>query len=192
MNRSLLPFLVLPVAVVCAAASCEPTPSTDEGTPTVYLLHFEAGPNGTQGAQRQVQPGGTVGLSGAYLLSNKAEIRIYGEEDPGISTLTVTGSGHGTCSTLPDPNGQFWTSPTGGMSFSVPTQTEKAPSGQVQDFLAVHLDDVVKNLSCGTKTYQGMPGPREFLFDRGTITLHATADNCCGHSGEGDFTLKVS
>ena len=179
-------------ALATTAASCQPVPQQDDATPTVYLLHFERASNGTQAAQVQTPPGGSIRVNGTFLGSTKADIRIYGEEKPGVSTLTVTGSGRGACSTEPDGNGTVYDSPVGGIGFSVPVQVERAPAGQVQEFLAVTLDDMLAHLSCGRHIYNGMPSAREFFFDRGTVQLHAKADNCCGHSGEGDFTVVVT
>ncbi len=192
LQRRLAIAAVAVSTLAVTAASCQPTPQQDDATPTVYMLHFERASDGTQAGQVETRSGGSIRVNGTFFGANKANIRIYGAEKPGVSTLTITGSVHGACSTEPDSNGIIYDSPVGGIGFSFPVQVEKAPAGQVQDFLAVDLDGVFAHLSCGTHHYNGMPSAREFLFDRGTVQLHAKADNCCGHSGEGDFTVVVT
>jgi len=196
LNRGLQRQIVIATVAVSVlavtAASCQPTPQQDDATPTVYLLHFERASNGTQAGQVKTDPGGTISVNRTFFGPNKADIRIYGEENPGITTLTITGTGRGACSTEVDSNGTFYDSPVGGIGFTFPVQVERAPAGQVQSSLAADLDGVFAHLSCGTHIYNGMPSAREFFFDSGTVKLHAKADNCCGHSGEADFTVVVT
>jgi hypothetical protein len=178
-------------ALAITAASCQPAPQQDNATPTLYMLHFERAADGSQAGQVQTPPGGSIRVNPTFFGPNKADIRIYGAEKPGITTLTITGNVHGACSTEPDNHGTLYNSPVGGISFAFPVQVEKSPAGQVQEFLAADLDGVLAKLSCGVHQYNGMPSAREFLFDRGTVQLHAKADNCCGRSGEANFTVEV-
>lgn len=178
------------LAATTMAASCQRAPSSDPGTPHVYMLVWENA-GGRQGAQRTVQPGGSWTVAKNFLGADKADIRIYGAEDPGIATLVVTGRVSGSCSTDITSDGQVFTSP-GPLSATLPTQTERAPAGQVQSFLAASLDSVLAGkISCGKHIYSNMSQRQEFFLDSGTWTLHAEASNCCGNKGVGDFTIVV-
>jgi hypothetical protein len=178
------------LAVTTTAASCQPTPSSDAGTPTVYMLAFENA-GGQQGAQANIQPGGSLTVAKSFLGATKANIRIYGEEKPGITTLVVTGSASGRCSTDITPEGQVFTAPSP-LTATLPTLTEKAPAGQVQNFLAASLDNALAGkISCGTHIYNGMSRKLEFFLDSGTWKIHAEASNCCGGKGIGDFTIVM-
>jgi len=173
------------------AATCQPLPPSDSATPIVYLLAFQNA-GGQQGAQVRVDPGGSFTTAHDFLGTNQADIRVYGSETPGITTLTVTGRGTAHCSTgIID--GQVFTAP-GTLPVTLSAQTERAPAGQVQDFLAVELGEVLLGgkVSCGSHIYNGMPRREEFFLDTATWQLHAQADNCCGGKATGDFTVAVN
>lgn len=191
MRRWQLGVGALCLLVLTTAATCQPIPEEDNGTPTVYVLAWNNNGSGGQGSQVTVQPGGTFTVNRGFLGATKANIRVYGEENPGITTLTVTGKGNGVCSTRVLPSGLFYTS-LGRLNATLPTQTQSAPSGQIQNSLTVSLDDVLSgDISCGEHIYANMPQREEFFFDTGTWTLHAEADNCCGGKGIGDFTIVI-
>jgi hypothetical protein len=154
------------------------------------MLAFRNNGSGGQGAQDQIRPGGSFTVSSTFLGPNKADIRVYGEEKPGITTLVVTGSARGKCSTKITSNGQVFTAP-GQLSATFPTQTASAPAGQISSFLAITLDDFLPNASCGTHIYANMTQREEFFLESGAWTIHAEASNCCGGKAVGDFTVVL-
>ena len=180
------------LAALGLLSSCKtvPAPTSDANTPNVYMLAWTDSGNGTQGSQVTVHDAGTYTVDANFLGPNKADIRVYGEENPGVAKLVVAGSGHGVCTTHANSDSQTWTTP-GAVSFTVPAQTKTAPSGQVEDFLAVSMDDVLTNISCGMHRYANMPSSEEFFLDGGTVTLNATASNCCGGEGTATFTIEI-
>ena len=190
---------VLTGAVAAAAlfgatgATCTPTPTSDPNIPAVYVLAFRQ--EGTaQGAQEHHQPGASFTVDRSFLGANKADIRVYGKEDPGpgVQHLSVALTARGTCSTKVNSRGQFVTAPSP-LNVTGPTLTENAPAGQVQSFLAASLDTALAGEhSCGTHRYNGMDSAQEFFLDSGTWTAVATVDNCCGGQGTGTFTIKVT
>ncbi|MDQ1748270.1 MAG: hypothetical protein QOD07_2533 [Frankiaceae bacterium] len=178
------------VAALGSLTSCKPAPKSDSNTPRVYMLAWNEGSNGTENGQVTVNDGGSFSVNQNFLGPNKADIRVYGSEDPGVSKVVVTGTGRGTCSSKPDSNLQTWTTPSA-VGFTVATQTESAPAGQVEDFLAASMDDALKNISCGMHRYANMPSSQEFFLDEGTVTLNATAYNCCGGQATATFTVDI-
>lgn len=189
MFRRVMAVGCVTLAGLASITSCKPAPQSDDNTPRVYMLAWQNS-NGAQGSQLTINDGGTYSVAQDFLGFNKAEIRVYGEEKPGVSKVVVTGSGYGTCTTHANADGQTWTTP-GPVSFTVPTQTAAAKAGQIEDFLAVHMDDALKDASCGMHRYANMPASQEFFLNGGTVTLHATASNCCGHDGTATFTVKI-
>jgi hypothetical protein len=186
-----LTAMIVAISAPLVLSGCKKTaPSSDSTPPRVYILKWEKNPQGGQGPQTTVQPGGQFTVATSWLGTNKADIRVYGEDKEGVRKLTVSGSATGPCSTKVDSNGQFSTSP-GPLSASFPAQTQTAPAGQVEDFFAIHLDDLLANASCGTHQYANMPHPAEFFLDSGTWTITAIADNCCGGQTTGTFKIAV-
>lgn len=190
MKRWLLMAAGSAVLVLTTAATCQPIPKSDSATPRVYLLAFRNNGAGGQGAQDTIQPGGSFTVSSGFLGPDKANIRVYGAEDPGITTLVVTGKASGTCSTKMSSSGQVFTAP-GRLAASFPNQTLSAPAGQISSFLAADLDALLTNVSCGSHIYANMPQREEFFLDSGTWTIHAEASNCCGGKAVGDFSIVV-
>jgi hypothetical protein len=187
MRRRWLTIGLVIVAVMTTAATCQNIPSSDSGTPTVYMLVWKDDGTGHEGAQDTIQPGGTVSRSISFLGPNKADFRIYGKEDPGIITLTVTGSAHGHCQA--GFQGAIYTAD---FTTSLPTQVEKAPSGKVISSLTVHLDSFLA--SCGSHVTSTSAGSQtlDYSYLTATWNVHAEADNCCGGKGQGDFTIVLS
>jgi hypothetical protein len=189
--RSIRPRTVAAAAVFFALTGCVKTaPSSDPTLPRVSLLKWEKNASGGQGAQTTVQPGGSFAVDQSFLGSTKADIRIYGNDNEGVRQLKVTGSGTGKCSTKA-VNGQIWTAP-GSLGFSFPAQVETAKPGTVEDFMAIHLDDLLADRSCGTHQYANMPKPQEFFMDSGTWTVSAESENCCAGKATATFTVSVT
>src|SRR5438270_449823 len=96
------------VAALGSLTSCKPAPKSDSSTPRVYMLAWTEAANGTEGSQVTVNDGGSYSVDQNFLGPNKADIRVYGEENPGVSKVVVTGTGRGTCSTKPNSDLQTW------------------------------------------------------------------------------------
>jgi len=189
--RTIRPRSVAAAAVFFALTGCvKKAPTSDATLPKLSLLKWEKNASGGQGAQTNVAPGGSFTVDQTFLGPTKADIRIYGNDDEGVRQLRVTGSGSGKCSTKPE-NGHYWTAP-GNLSFSFPAQVETADPGTVKDFMAIHLDDLLADRSCGTHQYANMPQAREFFMDSGTWTISAESENCCAGKATATFTIAVS
>jgi hypothetical protein len=192
MNARVLAGLVTMVAVFGATgATCTPTPTTDSNTPTVHVLAWNDDGKGGQASQSNYLPGGSFTVKSGFLGANKSDIRVYGEEKPGVKKLTVALTAFGTCSTKADGNGTVWTAPSN-LSATGPTLTKDASNGNVESFLALNIDDALAGEpSCGMHIYNGMTKSQEFFLDYGVWTVNATAENCCGNKGTGTFKITV-
>jgi hypothetical protein len=188
-HRIVVTAMIVAASALLTLVGChKAAPSSDPTPPRVYILKWEMNPQGGQGSQTTIQPGGQFTVDTSWLGANKADIRVYGDDKEGVRKLTVSGSATGPCSTKVNSDGQFNTSP-GPLSASFPTQTQTAPSGQVEDFFAIHLDNLLADPSCGTHQYANMPHAQEFFLNSGTWTINATADNCCGGQATGTFKI---
>ena len=180
------------IMLLGSLAGCYQGAQPDNTPPKVYILKWERNPNGTQGPQTNIAPGGQFTVLGTWLGPNQADIRVYGEGTHGVRKLTVSGSGVGSCSTQADGNGTVWTAP-GQLSASFPTHVETAPSGTTRDFIAFHLDaSVLTENSCGKHSYQGPPPNLEYFLDTpSTWTITATTENGSGIQANGTFKIVV-
>lgn len=169
-------------------------PTTDPTPPTVEIRKWEMTPTGMQGAQTWIQPGGTATVPPNWLsqggATNKADITVFAKDTEGVRHIEVVGSGKGRCSTLPNASGQFFTS-SGPLTATFPKQSKTASPGTVETFMALHLDDLLRDASCGRHRFASMPSSQEFFLDSGTWTITAKAENCCGGQTSGTFTIIV-
>jgi hypothetical protein len=169
-------------------------PTSDATPPTIHILKWEKNQQGGQGAQTNIQPGGQFTVDDNWLgtggATNKADIRVYGEDPEGVRHLEVSGSAKGKCSTDVNSKGQFFTS-SGPLNASFPKQSETANAGFVKDFMAIHLDGLLAKPSCGIHQFANMPSAQEFFLDAGTWTITALAENCCGGKTTATFTITV-
>jgi hypothetical protein len=169
-------------------------PASDATPPTIQILKWEKNQQGGQGAQTTIQPGGQFTVDDNWLgtggATNKADIRVYGDDPEGVRHLEVSGSAKGKCSTDVASNGQFFTS-SGPLTASFPKQSETATAGFVKDFIAIHLDGFLAKPSCGMHRFANMPSAQEFFLDAGTWTINAPAENCCGGTTTATFTITV-
>ncbi len=179
------------ILLVPGLAGCYQGIQPDPTPPKVYILKWERNPNGTQGPQTTVQPGGQFTVPGDWLGPNQADIRVYGEGVHGVRKLTVSGTATGTCSAV-DGNGTQWTAPSP-LTASFPTHIETAPSGTTRSFMAFHLDaGVITNNSCGHHSYQGPPPNLEYFLNRPSKwTITAVTENGSGLTTSGTFTINV-
>lgn len=180
--------------IICIGCVVGGALSSDPTAPTVEIRKFEMGPQGMQGAQTWIQPGGAVTVSRNWLgqggATNKADITVFANDTEGVRHIEVAGSGKGPCSTVPNASGQFFTS-SGPLTATFPKQSKTASPGTIETFMAVHLDDLLRDASCGTHRFANMPASQEFFLDSGTWTITAKAENCCGGQTSGTFTVTV-
>ena len=180
------------VVLLLNAAGCLQKAQPDSTPPEVYVLKWERNPNGTQGAQSQVLPGGQFTVPANWLGPNQADIRVYGKGTHGVRKLTVSGTATGKASTAVNSSGQFFTAP-GVLTASFPTFVEDAPAGTTRNFMAFHLGpDVLLNRSCGTRSFQNAPPNAEYFLEApATWTITATTENGSGLQTTGTFIIKV-
>jgi hypothetical protein len=177
--------------VFSGVIGCYQGAQSDTTQPSVYILKFEAGPNGTQGAQTTIPAGGSFTVPVGFLAYTQANIRVYGEGPKGISKFTVTGSASGRCSTNEQPNGQIFTSPSPS-TVHFPDYVENAPPGTTRAFMAFHLDDSVLFQSCGIQNHNGAPPNLKYFLDApATWAIKATAVNASGVTTTANFTINV-
>jgi hypothetical protein len=188
-NSAALTAAFLIASPLLAGSSCwSPAPTADATPPTISILKWEQA-GGAQGAQTQVPAGGSFTVPWGWLGGpTKADIRVYGSDAEGLRQLQVSGTVQGTCGTYPDSSGQTHTAFG---SASLPQQTITAAPGTVQPSMTIHLDDLIKEPSCGTHQYNGMSAPREFFLESGTWTLTARAENCCSGVTNATFTIAI-
>ena len=171
-------------------AGCYRRIRPDPTPPEVYILKFERKPDGTQGPQTRINPGGEFTVPANWLGTAEANIRVSGKGVYGIKKFTVTGRGVGYCVaregsvtyTSPDPK-----------SGTFPEHVEIAGEGRVRDFMTFHLDasNIIGN-SCGRHSWQGPPPNLEyFLTLPSQWTIEATAVNGSGLTTTGTFKIKV-
>jgi hypothetical protein len=193
-NRGIWLTAIVASAVVPLGGCNKRAPASDATPPTIHILKWEKNPQGGQGAQTTIQPGGQFTVDENWLgtggATNKADITVYGDDPEGVRHLEVSGSAKGSCSTYANSNGQVFTSP-GPLTASFPKQSETANTGFVKDFMAIHLDGFLANPSCGMHQYANMPSSQEFFLDHGTWTINALAENCCGGTATATFTITV-
>lgn len=169
-------------------------PASDPTPPTIQILKWEKNQQGGQGAQTTIPSGGQFAVELNWLgtggATNKADIRVYGDDPEGVRHLEVSGSAKGKCTTDVNSSGQFYTSPSP-LTATFPKQSETASPGVVKDFMAIHLDGLLAKASCGIRQYANMPSAQEFFLDAGTWTVSALAENCCGGQTTATFTITV-
>ncbi len=179
-------------AIVSILMACvlNKAPASDPTPPTVGMRVWEKTPQGTQGAQIAIDSGGQITVPPGWLgkdgATNKADVRVMAEDEPGVLTFKVSGSIKGKCSTK---GSQPWQSPFPLEASFV--QEKKAKSGSVQTLMGIHLDDVLGEASCGFHQYGNMPKSEEFFIHSGTWTIEAEAENCCGGQTKAVFTVIV-
>jgi hypothetical protein len=181
-------FLTLGLGVTLTLSACSSgAPATDSTPPTTDILAMtqDQATQG-QGAQYEVLPGGQVSVSSSWLGPQKANIRVYGNDDEGVKTLVVTGTATGKCWTADGNYGQA------GLTASFPNQTQTSAAGTVANLFAVDIDDLISNASCGSHKYANMETKEEFFFLTGTWTITSHVENCCGGKVDGTFTIVVS
>jgi|GEM_PF-3539030 len=183
-------ILLLALCALFVLTGCQKkAPTSDPTPPKLHLSHWEKNQSGGQGAQKTINPGGQTEVPSDWLGgSNKADIRVVGDDTEGVTKLEVSGSATGQCKaadgssifTAPDP-----------LSASFPKQTETVAQGNVKDFLAIHIDAFMAKPSCGFHQYANMPKSLEFFMSNGTWTISAHTENCCGGKTDGTFTVVV-
>ena len=181
------------LGVVAMLAGCNTTASTKATTPpSLYILEWDQDPQGGQGSETRIRPGGQFTVTSTFLGPSKADIRVYGAGKEGVRQLTVSGSASGHCSTAPNSSGVTFRSPAA-LRVSFPTQTVTTTLGEVTDgSIRIHLDTLLVNPSCGVHQFSDMPDPMEFLLDLpATWEISARADNCCGQAARSTFTIVV-
>lgn len=185
-------FVTVGVFLILAGCVYKGAPTSDSTPPKIYILKWEKSPQGGQGAQTKVDSGGQFTVNASWLgaggATNKADIKVYADDDEGVRSLEVTGTARARCSTEVNSRGQFYSSP-GVITTSFPKQSEVTNPGTVKDFMVVHLDSLVA--SCGSHQYSGMPSSEPFLIDSGTWTITAVAENCCGGKTTATFTITI-
>lgn len=184
--------LVATFVLLGTATGCYQGVQADPNPPRVYILKWERNPDGSQGAQTTIQPGGQFDVSADWLGANQADIRVYADSAHGVKNFSVSGTGVGSASTHVNSDGQYFTAP-GPLTATFPTYIETAPAGTTRSFMAVHLDsNMLLDRSCGTHSYNRAPPNAEyFLYSPATWTITATTENGSGLKATGTFTIKV-
>jgi hypothetical protein len=163
-------------------------PTSDSTPPKLHLSHWEKNQSGGQGAQKTIYPGGQTEVQSDWIGgSNKADIRVVGDDNEGVTKLEVSGSATAKCQAL--DGSTVYTAPSP-LPVSFPKQTETVKQGYVKDFLAIHLDAFMTKPSCGFHQY-GTPKSLEYFMTSGTWTISAHTENCCGGKTDGTFTIVV-
>ena len=181
---------------VAILAGCHTTvPTTATTPPTLYMRTWEQDPQGGQGAETTIRPGGQFTVASTFLGSSKADIRVYGAAangKAGVRQLSVSGSASGHCSAGAASNGSASTSPSE-LRASFPTQTVTTTLGELEDdSVRIHLDTLLVKPSCGVHRFGDMPEPMEFFLDPPmTWEIKARAENCCGSVATTTFTIVV-
>jgi len=182
----------LTVLTLSAAATCQPIPKSDPGTPTLEMTAYSDDGTGKQGLRQTINPGRTLTVDGSWLSTGKADVRVWGREDPGVTKVRVTGFGGGSCSAKNPSNGS---QPYFGNFFNnfFPVQEVYAPDGTVISQLPTHILDFALQ-TCGTHSvyHDGKSLSLDFNLLGGRWKLHAVAENCCGGNGEADFTVVIN
>ncbi|HEX6716751.1 MAG TPA: hypothetical protein VF088_06545 [Pyrinomonadaceae bacterium] len=181
--------LLLALCALFVLTGCQKkAPTSDSTPPKLHLSHWEKNQSGGQGAQKTIYPGGQTEVQHDWIGgSNKADITVFGDDTEGVTKLEVSGSGMGHCQAGEGSNAFFAPDP---LPVSFPKQTETVKQGYVKDFLAIHLDALMANPSCGFHQY-GTDKPLEYFMTTGTWTISAHAENCCGGKTDGTFTIAV-
>jgi hypothetical protein len=176
------------IVLLAGLAGCYQPVQPDSTPPKLYILKFEPKPDGTEGSQTSVAPGGQFAVSSDWLGFTQAYIRVYGESPHGVRKFTVYGSAQGTCRAS-GPNSTTAAAPDP-LFASFPPHTEIAPPGSTSDFMAFTLGpSILQNNSCGWKAY-GIGPPLEYFLSAPAIwTITATAENGSGIQTKATFTI---
>ncbi|MGW1871611.1 hypothetical protein ACWCPS_39645 [Streptomyces mauvecolor] len=165
-------------------------PSSDSTPPKIYILKFEKSGAG-QGGQTTVNSGGQFEVDANWLGENKADIRVYADDDPGSKWATVTSAFTGKCSSKPGPDGVTYVG-QGLLPGKFPDQRQDAPSGSVRASFVFHLDKLIEDeTDCGWHQFSNMPNKRQFFAYEGTWNITAVAENCCGGRTTATFKIVV-
>ncbi len=186
------PSAIAAVAAFASLTGCYQGIRPDPNPPKVYILAWQHNPDGTQGSQISIGPGGQLTVPGNWLGANQADIRVYGDSTYGVTQLEVSGSTSGTCY-YADSNMTQYHSPTP-LPASFPTHVETAPSGTTRSPMAYALDQkVLLNASCGVHSfYNGSPPNVEYTITDPTVwTVTASTVNGSGLKTTATFTINL-